>query len=88
MKQLQPTNKFKKDYKRCTARGLKTAKLKAIFELLQRDEDLPARCRPHRLSGNWSGYWECHIESDWLLIYRYEGDFIYLERTGTHSDLF
>ena len=52
------------------------------------EQPLEARHRPHRLSGNWSGAWECHLEPDWLLIWTQEADVLVLTRTGTHSDLF
>jgi len=51
---------------------------------------LPPENRDHDLTGNWRGHRECHIQPDWLLIYRIEGDVLVLtlSRTGTHSDLF
>ena len=51
-------------------------------------DELHSRHRPHRLSGQWSQFWECHIEPDWLLIWDRQGDAVVLVRTGTHSDLF
>jgi mRNA interferase YafQ len=51
-------------------------------------QPLPANHRDHSLRGEWEGRWECHLESDWLLVYRIEGDDIVFERTGTHQDLF
>ncbi len=69
-------------------RGMKMHKLHAIIELLKKEKPLPASCRLHKLKGNWKDHWDCHIEPDWLLIYRVEGDTIYIARTGTHSDLF
>ena len=88
MKVLDPSRKFQRDYKRCVSRGLDLSKLEQVIDLLADDKELPARCRPHRLSGNWSGYWECHIAPDWLLIYDFDDEFLFLERTGTHADLF
>ena len=80
---------FEKDFKRCRRRGLKLDKLSNIIGLLENDEALPKRTRPHRLVGNYSGKWECHVEPDWLLIYSLiDHDVLKLERTGTHSDLF
>ncbi len=71
------------------ARGLDMEKLRTVFEALRQDSELPASCRPHKLSGNFKDYWECHIAPDWLLIYDISDDeYLYLERTGTHSDLF
>lgn len=90
MRTAQYSRKFCKDYKRCQARGLDISKLKAVVGILLADAELPARCRPHKLTGNWAGYWECHIAPDWLLIYRFDDDAQTLDliRTGTHSDLF
>ena len=88
MKTFDPSRKFQKDYRRCVSRGLDLSRLEQIINLLAEDQELPARCRPHRLSGNWSGYWECHIAPDWLLIYNVDETTLFLERTGTHSDLF
>jgi len=51
-------------------------------------EPLPAKCEDHPLSGKWNGRRDCHIESDWILIYFVRKDDLILERTGSHSDLF
>ena len=63
-------------------------RLEVIVNLLQEEERLPARCRPHPLRGDWRGHWDCHVEPDWILIYRIIDDELRLERTGTHADLF
>jgi len=63
-------------------------KLKIIIRSLLGEESLDAIHRDHKLIGNWKGRRECHIESDWLLIYMIESDRVVFERTGTHSDLF
>ena len=63
-------------------------KLKIIIRSLVVEEPLDAIHRDHKLIGNWKGRRECHIESDWLLIYKREAGRIIFERTGTHSDLF
>jgi len=81
-------NNFKKDLKLMQKRGKNLAKLFDIVEFLSNSELLPAKCRPHILSGDWDGFWELHIEPDWLLIYEFDDENIYLARTGTHSDLF
>lgn len=87
---VKPTTQFKKDYKRAMKRGLKIELLEKIVELLAMGETLPEKNRDHELSGNWVGHRECHIQPDWLLIYRVEDDVLVLTlaRTGTHSDLF
>ncbi len=82
------TNKFLRELKRIQKRGLRVTKLRNIVALLCENKELPKHCRPHRLSGNYVGFFECHIEPDWLLIYRITDDAVELARTGTHSDLF
>jgi len=69
-------------------RGKDMDKFKAITKLLMNKESLPQKHRDHILIGNYILHRECHIESDWLLIYRVNDDTLFLERTGTHSDLF
>lgn len=82
------TNRFKKDLKLAQKRGFKDIKLKNIITMLCENKELPKQCRPHMLSGKYVGFFECHIEPDWLLIYRITNNAIELARTGTHSDLF
>lgn len=84
----KPTTRFLKDIKLAKKRKLSLPKLEKIITLLCEGKELPKHCKPHILSGNWSNFWECHIESNWLLIYRIEGSDLELIRTGTHSDLF
>ena len=70
-------------------RGKQRAALEEIVQLLAEDQALPARCRPHKLSRQWSGYWECHIEPDWLLVYDLDDpEWLTLVATGSHADLF
>jgi mRNA interferase YafQ len=83
------TNAFKKDFKLCEKRKLTIPKIEEIFEILAMKGKLPPEYKPHKLSGNYNNCWECHIEPDWLLIWKYKGrNDITLIRTGTHSDLF
>ncbi len=84
------TTQFKKDYKLAMKRGLEIGLLDDIIRLLAKGEPLPEKDRDHALTKNWAGYRECHIQSDWLLVYRVENDVLVLvlARTGTHSDLF
>jgi mRNA interferase YafQ len=65
-----------------------TGKLLDIMVSLIFEEPLPAKCRPHNLSVNWANFTECHIEGDWVVIYRYDEERIGFAATGTHSDLF
>jgi len=64
--------------------------IKRVLELLERDGVLPPEYKPHVLSGNYANFWECHIKSDWLLLWKQiDDEFILLiTDTGTHSDLF
>ncbi|HEY6157251.1 MAG TPA: type II toxin-antitoxin system YafQ family toxin [Gemmatimonadales bacterium] len=82
------TSAFKKDWKRAARRGKDLDTLDALMRRLANEEQLEPRFRDHKLSGEWQGFRECHVEPDWLLIYRIEGDEITFVRTGTHADLF
>lgn len=84
------TSQFKKDYKLAMKRWQNINLLDDIIRLLAKGETLPETNRDHALSGNWIAYRECHIQSDWLLVYRVDNDILVLTlaRTGTHSDLF
>jgi len=88
MKPIVESTAFRKDRKRVYKRGCDLAKLATIIGKLQLGEPLPASNRPHPLKGEWKGYWECHVEPDWLLIYKVTDDEERLARTGTHADLF
>jgi mRNA interferase YafQ len=88
MKPLVESTSFRKDRKRVHKRGYDVTKLVAIIEKLQLGKPLPASNRAHPLKGEWKGYWECHVEPDWLLIYKVTEDEVRLARTGTHADLF
>ena len=70
------------------ARGKDIGDLIAAVEMLAEEGELPSACHAHKLSGEWSGVWECHIEPDWLLIYVITDDEVLLIRTGSHDDLF
>ncbi len=87
---VKPTTAFKKDYRLAIKRGLQIELLETVIETLAMGNTLPPENRDHDLTGNWRGHRECHIQPDWLLIYRVEGDVLVLtlSRTGTHSDLF
>jgi len=84
------SNQFKKDLKLAKKRGLEIELLNSVVTKLACGEDLPLNLRDHELTGNYSGFRECHIKPDWLLIYRIEGDalLLFLSRTGSHADLF
>lgn len=84
------TNKFKKDLKLCHKRKLDLSMLGEIVKILQETGQLPGEYKPHKLKGKYSGFWECHIEPDWLMIWEQNDNKLTLlfMRTGTHSDLF
>lgn len=82
------TRQFEKDVKRCKRRGKNLDKFKIIANTLLSGSPLDPIHRDHKLSGNYVGRRDCHIESDWVLIYKIDGDCIIFERMGTHSDLF
>lgn len=88
--EIQRTSQFKKDYKLAVKRGCDIDKLQKVVMILASGETLPDEYRDHPLRGNYSGYRECHIEPDWLLVYKITENVLVLTlyRTGTHSDLF
>ena len=84
------SGQFKKSYKLCKRRGYDMTKLQTVMRILGEKGVLPAEYRPRILSGNWAGIWECHVDPDWLLLWkRYENELtLLLLDTGTHSDVF
>ncbi len=88
MKAIFQTSQFKKDFKRLKKRGKDLNKLKEVVSAIAKSEALEERHRDHALSGKWSESRDCHIEPDWILIYRVDEANLFLERTGSHSDLF
>lgn len=81
-------NLFKKDIKRLKKRGKDIEKLKIVIEKLLENQKLEPKYKDHALTGNWKGYRDCHIESDWILIYKISETHLFLVRSGSHSDLF
>ncbi len=79
---------FRRDVKLAQRRGKDMAKLRELLLLLVEGKQLPARYKDYPLNGEWIHYRDSHIEPDWLLLYKVDGDDLYLVRTGTHSDLF
>ena len=90
MLQIEFTTQFKKDYLLTLKRGYNPQKLMEVISMLQREIMLSPEYRDHKLQGQYSGYRECHIAPDWLLIYRVKQEVLtlVLSRTGSHSDLF
>ena len=84
------SNQFKKDLKLASKRGFDIDKLKEVVDKLAEQSALDKKYKDHILLGEYKGFRECHIEPDWLLIYRIDKSEVelFLFRTGTHSDLF
>lgn len=90
MYKILVTNKFKKDLKKAVRQQKNIKQFEIISKLLEQGKLLPQKNKDHVLIGNWNGYRECHIEPDWLLIYKIDEDNKTIEysRIGSHSDLF
>lgn len=90
MLELVTTGQFRKDYKRVKKRGYDMKLLEEVISLLLNEQPLDECYRNHGLVGNYTGFRECHILPDWLLIYATDKKQLILtaSRTGTHSDLF
>lgn len=88
MRNIFQTSQFKKDFKKIKSRSKDIEKLKSVVKVILAGGPLEERHHDHPLSGKWTGSRDCHIEPDWVLIYRIDGGSLYLERTGSHSDLF
>lgn len=90
MLNIVPSNQFRKDLKLARKRGLPLERLSTVVQTLAMGLPLEDRYRDHSLTGNYRSFRECHIEPDWLLVYRVDADDLelFLFRTGTHADLF
>lgn len=90
MYSLVYTNRMKRDVKLMKKRGRDLDKLIEVLDTLLKDDDLPDKNKDHQLKGVWKDFRECHIEPDWLLIYRKEENelILYATATGSHADLF
>ena len=88
--ELIKTSRFKAGVKLARKRGLDISLLEDVIEKLRLDQPLEAKHRNHELTGNFKGVWECHIQSDWLLLYLKDNGVLVLTLvdTGTHSDIF
>ena len=87
---VKTTKRFDKELKRCEKRGYNMQLIFDAMRLLAATGTLPAQYRPHKLSGNLQGQWECHIQPDWLMTWQQNDTELILLflQTGTHSDLF
>lgn len=88
MRALSYTNQFERDLRRMQRRGKDAEKIKTVIAALVNEEPLAEQYRDHALTGNYKGRRECHIEPDWLLIYKLMENEIIFGRTGALSDLF
>jgi len=90
MYNIQYTNRFKKDYKLCTKRGLNIELLKEVIVILEATGTLPPKYKPHPLKGKFQEFMECHIQPNWLLVWQQNDKELILlfTNTGTHADLF
>ena len=87
---LKTTAQFRKDYKRLKKRGYNLNLLEEVIQFLLEEKPLAEKFRDHALAGKYTGFRECHILPDWLLVYQIDSEMLFLivSRTGTHSDLF
>jgi mRNA interferase YafQ len=87
---LKPTylKSFERELDRDKKRGKDLKKMRKIMDALLEERPLPPKNRNHKLKGEFKGYWECHVEPDWLLVYKKTETHIIFVRTDTHSDLF
>ena len=87
---IERTSQFKRDFKLAEKQGLNLVELEKVIRLLANGEVLPKEYKDHELHGKYKKYRECHIESDWLLIYKIDKNILVLSlvRMGTHSKLF
>ena len=87
---LRTTQEFDKDVKRCKKNGRNMQLLKDVVELLEENGSVPESYKPHMLHDEYAGLWECHIEEDWLLVWRQNDKrlTLLLTNTGTHKELF
>ena len=92
MLKIEFQGQFKRDYKLAVKRGFNTKLLEEVITMLAQEQTLPAKYKDHALqdSKEYKGMRECHIQPDWLLVYKIFKDTLILQliRTGSHSDLF
>lgn len=82
------TRQFDRDVKRAKRQGKDLEKLKPVVRALVREQTLDPVYRDHRLVGSYAGRRECHLEPDWLLVYKVEPGRVIFERMGSHAELF
>ena len=85
---IRQSTRFRRDIKRLDRQGADLSKLEPVIRALVAQLPLDERLWDHALTGNWGGYRDCHIQPDWLLLYRVADDELQLARTGSHTELF
>ena len=87
---VRTSKRYRRELKTVISRGKDASKLEEVIDILASGETLPPYYKDHSLSGQWKGYRECHIEPNWLLVYRIYDNVLVLAlmSTGTHSDIF
>jgi mRNA interferase YafQ len=88
VREIVRSTQFNRDLKLAKKRGKDMAQLRDLILLLAEGKPLSSSYKDHPLSGDWKHFRDSHIEPDWLLLYRVNGNELYLVRTGTHADLF
>ena len=89
MRTFNYSKRFQRDYKLCQKQGKNMNKLHEILQILETGENIPPKYNDHALKNNWLGYRDLHIEPDWILVYKIQGDeIVLLAATGTHSHIF
>ena len=88
--EIKTYKQYERDVKRAIRQGLDIEKWLDVVRLLRQGKPLPAKFRNHLLTGDYKGFWECHISPDWLLLYQKDTEIriISLYRTGSHADIF
>lgn len=87
---IRVTKRFIKDAELCKRRGYDMHIMQKAMQMLAENGTLPEQYRPHKLTGNYAGMWECHLRPDWLMVWEPHGDEMVMlfSRTGSHADLF
>ncbi len=85
---IRQSGRFRRDVKHLQRQRKALSRLEIVIKTIVAQEPLAKHHRDHFLVGNWKGFRECHIQPDWLLIYRIEDEELQLVRTGSHAELF
>ncbi len=90
MYNIRFTSEFKQQMRLCQRRGYNMELLREAIRILTTEGKLPSKYLPHPLHGDRKGQWECHIQSNWLLVWEQNDRelILIMINTGTHSDLF